>query len=66
MKKVVLIFPDTLKMADFIIANNISNVIADSLEQSLTGEMTDDEIITACEEFDAFAKAVSPFQHYQD
>jgi hypothetical protein len=66
MKKVVLIFPDTLKMADFIIANNISNVIADSLEQSLTGEMTDDEIITACEEFDAFAKAISPFRHYQD
>jgi hypothetical protein len=66
MKKVVLIFPDTVKMADFIIANNISNVIADSLEQSLTGEMTDDDIITACEEFDAFAKAVSPPTRYTD
>jgi len=51
MRKVVIIFPDTEKIAQFILGKNISGAEANSGEQTVTAVLEDDDIITACAEY---------------
>lgn len=52
MRKIVIIFPDTERMAAFIFDKGISGADANSGEQTLTAVLEDDEIIIACTEYD--------------
>lgn len=45
-------------MASFVIAHNIGKVEANSREKSLIGEIDDDDIITAVNEYGGQLKAV--------
>lgn len=60
MNESVLIFPDTWKMAQFLLETEISNVIANSLEQSISGKLDEDDILIACSKYDAVLKTM-PF-----
>jgi hypothetical protein len=66
MKKAVLIFPDTQRMADFITSRNICNVEVNSKEQSLIAPLDDDDIIEACSDYKAHLvydpKSKTPFK----
>jgi hypothetical protein len=53
MKKVVLIFPDTERMTDFIFSNKIFQAEVDSKEFSLTAFLPDNEIMKACTVYEA-------------
>lgn len=53
MKNVVLIFPDTISLASFILASNVSNAEVNTREQTLIAPLDDDDIITACEDYGA-------------
>lgn len=47
MKKVVLIFPDTTSIANFILKERVSNSEVNSNEYTLIGVLTDRQIVTA-------------------
>jgi hypothetical protein len=47
MKQVVLIFPDTSAIADFIVKEKISNAEINSIEQTVISTLTDKQIIDA-------------------
>lgn len=53
MQKVVLIFPNTSSIADFITKYHVSRAQVDSLEQSLSAPLQEDEISSALADFDA-------------
>ena len=53
MKKVLLSFPDTSSMTEFILLNNTSHAEVNSNERSLITYLNEDEIIKACTEFGA-------------
>jgi len=52
MRKVVIIFTDIKKMSDFLLDQNISGAEVNSKEQTLIGVLDEDDIITACAEYD--------------
>ena len=52
----MLIFPDTSRIADFIINHRIGNAEVDSKEQPLVALLEDADIITAVEEYDGYLK----------
>jgi hypothetical protein len=58
MKKVVLIFPDTLSMADFILTQRVSNAEVNSVSHTIVAPMTDKQIIIAETEYGAILKAL--------
>ena len=60
MKKVVLIFPNTLRILEFILEYKIAGVVTNSLEKSLTGILPDDKIVAACTQFEAYIQSSSP------
>jgi hypothetical protein len=61
MQKVVLIFPDTIKLSDFIIKNQIGPVEVNTREQTLNAELEDEEILIACsEEYEAIVDYTTP------
>jgi hypothetical protein len=51
MQQVVIIFPDTEKIADFIMSRPIPRAEVNSREQTLTAPLEEDDIITACTEY---------------
>ena len=53
MKKVVLIFPDTEMMTDFIFSNKVFQAEVDSMEISLTAFLSDNETAKACNSYKA-------------
>jgi hypothetical protein len=53
MRKVKLIFPTKGKIADFIITHRIVIGEVDSIEQTLSASLTEDEIIIACTVYSA-------------
>ena len=56
MKCALLFFPDAIRLADFVVNSAISNAEVNSRELSLTATMSDDDIITAVSEYNAFYK----------
>jgi hypothetical protein len=56
MKKVLLIFPDTTSMADFIIRYRIGNAECNSIECSLLTMLTEREIMIATQNFQAYVQ----------
>jgi len=53
MNRVTLYFPNTIFLAEFILLNRVSNVITNSLECSLTGTLSKDQIATAVKQYGA-------------
>jgi len=53
MRKVVLLFPDTYSIADFLTEQRISNAEVNSREHSLIAVMEDEEIIRAVDDYGA-------------
>ena len=56
MKQVVLLFPDTAAIADFLIKEKISNAQVDSIEQTVTSKFTNKQISTAEKIYKAMLK----------
>ncbi|HEV7620461.1 MAG TPA: hypothetical protein VGO09_01940 [Flavisolibacter sp.] len=56
MNKLILIFPDTKQMADFVLQNSISGIEVNSKEQTVAGIFTEEEILVACEDHNACLK----------
>ena len=56
MYRAVLIFPDTTGLAEFILTEKLSKIEANSIEQSLTGTFTEDQIKKARKEYSAYVK----------
>ena len=53
MKKVLLSFPDTSSMSEFILLNKTSHAEVNSNERSLITYLEEEEIVKACTEFGA-------------
>jgi hypothetical protein len=58
MKKVVLLFPDTTSLADFIMSERINNAEVNSFEQTLVAPMIDTQITKAETVYGAILKAM--------
>ena len=56
MKKVVLIFPDNISMAEFILSQKPSKVETNSIERSIVAVLTDKQIEVACKTYGASLK----------
>ena len=56
MRSVLLIFPDTKKLSEFLTEAEISNAEVNTGEKSLIAQLPDDQIQVACSKFDAFLK----------
>ena len=64
---VVIIFPDTDKMSDFIIDRNISNAEANSRETSLIAPLAEDDILVACTKYEGHLNTgLVPSRNFQD
>jgi hypothetical protein len=57
MKRVVLLFPDTTSMAEFIMAERMRIAEVNSLEQTLIASMTDKQALKAETLYGAIKKA---------
>ena len=60
MKKVVLLFPNTTSIADFILSERVSNAEVNSFEQTLIASMDDKQIAKAETVYGAILKAMMP------
>lgn len=60
MKKAVLIFPDTVRMSDFLMNYRVSNAEANSFELSLIAIMTQAKIQAACKRYKARLRVAKP------
>jgi hypothetical protein len=60
MKRVVLLFPDTPSIADFIMAERVTNAEVNSLEQTLIASMADKDVVKAETLYGAIKKATIP------
>lgn len=57
MKKVILLFPDTVAMAEFILSQRIPRTQCNTRDKTLTAQMTDQQIETARRQYGASIKA---------
>jgi hypothetical protein len=53
MSEVILKFPSSNHIADFIVNHNLKSVEVDSARLIVKGYLTEDELITACHEYQA-------------
>lgn len=60
MRKTVLLFPDTTKMAEFIMQYRASNAEVNSVELTLTALLSEEQIVAACTAYEAVIKAFVP------
>lgn len=56
MKRVVLVFPDATKMTEFLLTCRIAGAEINSIENSLSGILSEQQIQTACETYEARIK----------
>jgi hypothetical protein len=56
MKRVVLIFPDTASLAEFLVHYHIQNAEVDSIDQSLTAPLLEEQILIAIHDYGAIKK----------
>lgn len=59
MKKVVLVFPNTQLMTEFILTQKIPNTEGNTRDKTLKGLMTDGQIEIACRQYGAALKQIS-------
>ena len=64
MKKVVLLFPDNISMAEFILSEKPSKVETNSIERSIDAVLTDKQIEIACKRHGASLKRSTQL-HYR-
>ena len=65
MNQTTLIFPDSSSIVGFLIANSISNAEVKSSENKLTAMLSDDDVIKACEDYEAI-KLERPRYNFND
>jgi hypothetical protein len=53
----VLYFPDTETLGDFLIENNVGQVMVNTLEHSVTGELSEQLVMLARIQYDAYAES---------
>ena len=56
MKRVVLIFPDTASITSILLMYKIAGAQVDTLDHSLTGILSNEQIEAACHRFKAVVK----------
>ncbi|HEX2605735.1 MAG TPA: hypothetical protein VHK91_00085 [Flavisolibacter sp.] len=56
MKRVVLVFPDTVTLTNYLLTCRVSGADVNSTEVSLTAILSDQQIQLACERFEAVVK----------
>jgi hypothetical protein len=61
MKTVTLLFPNTNAMAEYIISEQIRGVEVKTVELTLKGESTDQQIATACTQYGAYLLLLKRF-----
>lgn len=61
MSSVLLVFPDIMCIADFVIKYEVGNVEINSLEHTISGLLPDKLIMLACAEYGAYLKAELSF-----
>lgn len=62
MKNVVLIFPDTAAMVEFVLTQKIVKSKSNTKERTLKGLMNDQQIEIACTKYNAELKQISRYQ----
>jgi hypothetical protein len=65
MKKVMMVFPDTSSMADFILNECVSNAEVNSVEQTLVAPMSERQIVKAETAYGAILKTILHSSFYQ-
>lgn len=63
MKKVILIFPDSATIADFVIIHGISNTEVNSKELTLTAFLTEEQIVIASTMYGAIVQSMFTIHH---
>jgi transposase-like protein len=63
MKKVVLKFPDTARMAEFILTYRIGNAETNTRQCTLYAHVTEMQIVIACTEYEALLQKFEPAVH---
>lgn len=53
MNKVILVFPNTSSLSDFIFQHRISGVEVSTCDRSLSGQVTDEQMLIACTQYQA-------------
>jgi hypothetical protein len=53
MNKVVLLFPDTIALTEFLLLHRIAGAEVNTLERSLTCKLTDKQLLIACTKYQA-------------
>lgn len=66
MENVVLYFPDTKSLSDFVISAGVSKAEASTKESSLIAPMEEEDVITAVTDFDARLSVEWPFKASHD
>ena len=56
MEKVVLLFPNIVSISNFLLQYRIAGIEVNSLERSVIGCLTSDQIIVACNQYNAYLK----------
>jgi hypothetical protein len=56
MRKVVLIFPDVISIAEFVLSYKVAKIIIDSSEKKLTGIISDKHLDIAVKQYGARIK----------
>jgi len=64
MRKVILVFPDVISMAEFLLMNKVSKAITDSGKKELKAIMTDKVVAIACKEYGAKIKELIIVTHF--
>lgn len=60
MPNVVLLFPNTSSIAAFVLENKVPGAQINSTEQSLSADLSEDQIVTACTRYGALLKGKTP------
>jgi len=56
MEKVVLLFPNTVSISNFLLQYRIAGLEVNSRERSVIGSLTSDQIMAACTQYNAYLK----------
>jgi hypothetical protein len=57
MKKVILMFPDIVRLKQFLLIHKLPKAVVDSNNYSVTASLAEGEVQIACREYRALAKA---------
>ena len=63
MKEVVLVFPDSHSLTEFILVYKINNIDVSSCSRTLTGKLSDELISIACSKHKAEIQKMTPISY---